>query len=306
MFIFLFACFCYSLVDFEKIKASKEEGEQPIFSILSINLPKKDYNMTGSLLKVQNPIGFYHIYPPKGGCSNREKTSQSSLDHDCEIGTNAGFFIMKEVENYCIGDIISDGEVIQYGSEKGSALSSFKNDRPNVFLESKIDVTPTVDFGLTKDGYFVSGFLEKETIQSLDFDQLVSGAVWLVRNGNLYVNKSAQIEHVSDAFVLEAAPREAIGVDKDGNLLILSINGNEILKQGPDLFTFARLMRQYGALHAVNLDGGGSTTVVVNDKIISKCMDPCTPSELSQHCPNGLGYCERKVTTINCISKVKK
>ena len=42
---------------------------------------------------------------------------------------------------------------------------------------------------------------------------------------------------------------------------------------GPSLNEFARIMRDLGAVDALNLDGGGSTEMVVNGEIVNRPSD---------------------------------
>ena len=59
---------------------------------------------------------------------------------------------------------------------------------------------------------------------------------------------------------------------------------------GADLYEFADLFVQVGALTAVNLDGGGSSVSVLNGEVISRptCVDTSK-------------VCERDVTSITCV-----
>ena len=65
------------------------------------------------------------------------------------------------------------------------------------------------------------------------------------------------------------APRTAIGVKKDGNILLMVVDGRRTASQGATLTELAKLMQDYGAYNAMNLDGGGSSEMVVNNKIVN-------------------------------------
>jgi hypothetical protein len=64
-----------------------------------------------------------------------------------------------------------------------------------------------------------------------------------------------------------AAPRTAIGLDKTGTRLILFVaDGRQpFYSQGATLHEMAQLMIFYGAANAMNLDGGGSSTLVMRN-----------------------------------------
>ncbi|MGZ4447520.1 MAG: phosphodiester glycosidase family protein [Nocardioides sp.] len=59
------------------------------------------------------------------------------------------------------------------------------------------------------------------------------------------------------------APRTAIGIDRDTHeLLIVAVDGRKRSSPGATMVELADLMQQLGADEALNLDGGGSTTMV--------------------------------------------
>ena len=70
------------------------------------------------------------------------------------------------------------------------------------------------------------------------------------------------------------APRTAVGVTKEGKLLLVVIDGRQPgLSIGTTLWETARLMLDLGAVDALNLDGGGSSTMVVQNKVVNAPSD---------------------------------
>lgn len=62
-------------------------------------------------------------------------------------------------------------------------------------------------------------------------------------------------------------PRTAIGVNKRGQVLLLVIDGRSKRSAGVTLVKLANVMRKLGAVSALNLDGGGSSTMVVKRRL---------------------------------------
>lgn len=61
----------------------------------------------------------------------------------------------------------------------------------------------------------------------------------------------------------EMHPRTAIGIDRDTNsVLMLVIDGRQSFSRGYTMVELAKLMIELGAEDALNLDGGGSSTIV--------------------------------------------
>ncbi|MBR5586937.1 MAG: phosphodiester glycosidase family protein [Clostridia bacterium] len=60
-----------------------------------------------------------------------------------------------------------------------------------------------------------------------------------------------------------AAPRTALGVTEDGNIILYTIDGRQLdYSYGVQLKTLASRMKELGCRDAINLDGGGSTTFI--------------------------------------------
>ncbi len=61
----------------------------------------------------------------------------------------------------------------------------------------------------------------------------------------------------------EMHPRTAVGIDQDtGDVLLLAVDGRQDSSRGQTMVELARAMKRLGAEKALNLDGGGSTTMV--------------------------------------------
>lgn len=86
-------------------------------------------------------------------------------------------------------------------------------------------------------------------------------------------------------------PRTALAQRKDGIVLFLVVDGNGYnsdwsSRGGVELSDLIVILKRYGAYNAVNLDGGASTTLVVNDKVYNH---PCSGSSETgeRDIPNG-------------------
>ena len=79
-------------------------------------------------------------------------------------------------------------------------------------------------------------------------------------SGNKLLVDDGVIRVVDDR---ELHPRTAVGIDRDtGEVLMLAIDGRQRFSRGATLVEMANLMVDLGADEALNLDGGGSTTMV--------------------------------------------
>jgi N-acetylglucosamine-1-phosphodiester alpha-N-acetylglucosaminidase len=131
------------------------------------------------------------------------------------------------------------------------------------------------------------------------------GIIWLIRDGKEWVNQSRDIEGVDQSWINAKAPRIAIGYNKFGHLVIYHNNGYHTGEPGADLYEVVQILRKFDIVNAVNLDGGGSTSVVLKNVVINRCSDKCQPNDLPNRCPSTEDRCERLVTTICCIANRK-
>ena len=68
-------------------------------------------------------------------------------------------------------------------------------------------------------------------------------------------------------------PRTAVGLTRDGRVLLVVIDGRQKSSVGMTLGQLAQYMRGLGSVQAMNLDGGGSTTLVVRGDVVNRPSD---------------------------------
>lgn len=115
--------------------------------------------------------------------------------------------------------------------------------------------------------------------QQVKFMNAVSGTPRLVRNG-VAKNESEEEGSTARRFVQHTLARSAVGVNKDGTkiyLVAVPPDRPENSTQGATLQQLAELMSLIGCHDALNLDGGGSAGMTVqNDHVFYDGVDPQT------------------------------
>ncbi len=91
------------------------------------------------------------------------------------------------------------------------------------------------------------------------FDQAIGGGPFLIKNGQIAIDWDFQ--GFRPGFANDRHPRTAVGRTKSGEIWFVAIDGRQALSAGATLDETARIMKRYGCIEAVNLDGGGSTTL---------------------------------------------
>lgn len=100
----------------------------------------------------------------------------------------------------------------------------------------------------------------------------VAGGPRLLTNGQVTITLAD--EGIGQNFSTTRHPRTAIGVTREGVLLLVTVDGRQkTLSRGASLPELAVLMQRYGAVDALNLDGGGSSACVVRGLIVNSPSD---------------------------------
>ena len=113
--------------------------------------------------------------------------------------------------------------------------------------------------GLTEEGILHVGFLDRPAAENLGIVNGCSFGPVLVMNGEPWYNPSG------------LNPRTAIGQRGDGAILLLVIDGRQVHSIGATYFDLTDIMLAYGAVNALNLDGGSSTTMYYNGEYVNSC-----------------------------------
>ncbi len=96
------------------------------------------------------------------------------------------------------------------------------------------------------------------------------GGPLLLVEGEILSLETASWENVGEAFVTTLHPRTAVGIKENGEVVFVTVDGRQGGRSlGIDLFDLAHYMRSLGCIHAMNLDGGGSTSMVVKGEVIN-------------------------------------
>ncbi len=158
---------------------------------------------------------------------------------------------------------------------KGKIALLIKNDSVKKIEDEKIEVP--------KDGFVIVGHkdylgsikkkdrIEVKWMSEPDWSEVkeaVSGGPYLIMDGGVYVDQERQRfkYSVKETF----APRSAIGLGNDGKLYLISVDGRmPNYSAGLTLHELAQILKKLDFKEVINLDGGGSTTLVADGGIIN-------------------------------------
>ncbi|KAH0631783.1 hypothetical protein JD844_019591 [Phrynosoma platyrhinos] len=255
-------------------------------------IPPEDRNgrqVYGHFTIVRDPLRTFSVLEPggPGGCHSHSTATveETARNGRCLVAQNGGYFNMDTGQ--CLGNVVSDGRLVQ--SSKG---------------------VQNAQFGIRKDGTLVFGYLSEEEVLAKEnpFVQLVSGVVWLLRNGEVYVNQSRAVEcdeiqttGTFDKFINTVSARTAVGHDRQGQLVLVHVDGQTDTRGHSltrslhrlNLWEMADFLKKQGVVNAINLDGGGSATLVLNGTLASYPSDHCQF--------DAMWRCPRQISTIMCV-----
>jgi len=217
---------------------------------------ERETNISATLATVPRPAGFVKPFAPSSdGCTTFARTSRTAVANGCSFAVNGAPYNMETAA--AAGPLVSDGEYFDTCNLSPDAATSF---------------------AITSDE-------TKYALGELANLSSVSQAIGGFSNGFLVKNGSA-LESSSTLI----APRTAVGINAQGELLILVVDGVEDLNQGMNLTELALTFVDLNATYAINLDGGGSTTAFYDGKVINQ------PT-----CDDTGRICERRVSSILCV-----
>ncbi|QJD84450.1 phosphodiester glycosidase family protein [Cohnella herbarum] len=177
-----------------------------------------------------------------------ETTLAAVKRNNAAIGVNAGGFADSGGKRYPLSTTVVDGDYI------GGFHPTYKD----LFF-----------VGVNGDNKLIGGkFASKDQLDALDPKFGASFVPVLLQNG-----RKTEIPSKWQTSP-KRAPRTVIGNYKDDQILFLVVDGyNEKGSSGATLAEMQILLQRYGALDGYNLDGGGSTSLVFNGRVINNPSD---------------------------------
>ncbi len=221
---------------------------------------------------------------------NKETTSSMANDLGACVSVNAGYFLAENEKARHIGLLVSSGEMIR-GATSGifrddiryevarASIGFLGNGIPEIAWVTSVEdsVFAWTDPPLHKAGA-PDGSLASGVSRFWPVVHAVAAGPSLVRDGTRYVTIDEEI--FFDSPIPNVHPRTAAGITVDGSLLLVVVDGRQSLSRGVNLSDLAGIMLDLGAVNALNLDGGGSSSFVVNGKLLNRPAGETTEREV--------------------------
>jgi exopolysaccharide biosynthesis protein len=221
---------------------SNDEQQEEIKEIEIIDISETTYK--GKLMIVRDPSRV------KLAVTNKflkcgQKLGELISGENAISGINASGFTDPEGKGnggVPVGIVIKDGKILY-------------SDKSSVF--------PIIGFNY--DNVLILGRYKKNEIEGLKLRDAVSFSPFLIVNGKPQISKG------NGGWGIQ--PRTAIGQTIDGKVLLLVIDGRQVSSIGATIKDIQDIMLEHGAYNAANLDGGSSTVMYHEGKLLNS---PCS------------------------------
>ena len=195
------------------------------------------------------------------GRNIKETTSDMADEHDAILAINGDYYGFRN-SGFVIRNGVLYRDIARSGTSEALVINA--DGGFEIIDESSSDAQALYDEGALQVFTFGPGLIE---------------------DGEVNVSNRSEVSQS-----MSSNPRTAIGmIDKLHYIFVVS-DGRTAQSAGLSLLELAKVMQEYGCTVAYNLDGGGSSTMVFNGRIINNPTD-------------GRSYGERKVSDIIYIGK---
>lgn len=199
----------------------------------------------GKLLKISNAewirMGISDKFGKKG-----QRLGYMAEDYNALAAINASGFVDPGGQGKGetpVGIVIQDGKIL-YDSKKGIY---------NII-------------GFDENNALILGSMNKKQIREKKIRDAAEFGPFLIING-----KAAKINGNGG---MGLNPRTAIAQTKDGAVLFLVIDGRQVHSVGATVKHVQKILLEHGAYNAANLDGGSSSSLRYNGKLVNKPSGP--------------------------------
>lgn len=220
---------------------------------------------------------------------NRRLTPQQFYNKNGQplVVVNSTFFSFNTNQNLNV--VMKDGKTIAYNQERtfyrdkdstkklkvyNSAIGISKKRKADVAwveTDSSKSIAYATQGPIYTGNFFIKNGKGNQVIETDNFkkwkvETAVGGGPVLVQGGDIKITNEEERKFYGKA-IGDKHPRTAMGYTADGHLIILVVEGrNKGVAEGVTLTQEAQILKDLGCVEALNLDGGGSSCLLVNGK----------------------------------------
>lgn len=216
--------------------------------------------------------------------SNDTDGRQSAVDFAVQnnacVVVNGGYFKVENDFYSHIGLLLADGKYVHAATPgvfvdgvrypvKRSAIGFGENNAPDIAWVSTSNGSVfkwDVPFA-NRPGTPVSESADTLVSELWGVRDAIEAGPMLLENGKSRITVNEEV--FFGTTIPDVHPRTAVGIDESGHLILMIVDGRQRNSRGLSLAELAGLMNAVGAVKAMNLDGGGSSTLIVGGNLLN-------------------------------------
>jgi len=204
----------------------------------------------------------------------RETTSSFAYDQGACVVLNGGYFRMDLDPSRPIGLLLVDSTMIQRPTP-----SVLRNEVSYPVARAAVGIDEEGEADIAWVARSDSGLIAldlpppnraESPVDSLDYSTAVvwpmrdalSAGPSLISDGKIRITVDEEVFFGSS--IPDVHPRSAVGITANREVIMLVVDGRQSASRGVDLDDLAGILLDLGSIEAMNLDGGGSSTLVVD------------------------------------------
>lgn len=221
--------------EYDKEVLDREEGT--IYKLIEID----EGSYSGYMAVIYDPSKIKLVTSKNLGYSGEYLVNMAKREN-AVVAINGGGFV--DVDGFGnggqpVGTLIQNGKILNNNSYSyNRGIIGFTND--NKLYLGKISASEAVNIGIR--------------------DAVEFGPFLIVNGESAFINGNGGYGF---------HPRSAIAQRQDGIVLFLVIDGRSLKSRGADMNELVEIFLRYHAYNAANLDGGNSSVLVINNKIVN-------------------------------------
>jgi len=252
----------YDTWDNAHIQFGIDGAGRPLMDRLILDGKAWDRGVMTTIITVNsNPTGRYEgtaLYTSRFGATTPRDTARRTVEATLSAAGRRGdtlLFVRRGASSTSSGSAIPDGGAVLAAYGTGLRADEVKAMADGDTVRILLATRPRIPRGDTPL-------------------MLIGGWPRILRDGEVVAGESATDEGTLSRNAEQRHPRTAVGFSRDSSsLLLVTVDGRSENSGGMTLVELAGVMRELGAWQAMNFDGGGSTTMVVGDKVVNRPSD---------------------------------
>lgn len=220
----------------------------------------------------------------------RETVTEFSRRLNAQVLVNGGYFRMDLNPARHVGILKTDGELIQPATSSvlradqrfylhRGAIGFHEDDKIEIgWVSSRNDTVLLWDLPIQNRPGIPGTPIDTAYASFWGFRDVLGGGPILIQDG--IIDIAVDEEVFFGTSIPDTHPRTAVGITKGGDLILLIVDGRQLISRGVNLTELASMLHDLGCVDALNLDGGGSSALVVNGVLLNRPAGTTTEREV--------------------------